>query len=273
MVNSFSILPWPARRDPVREIQRIQRRGGDRLRRLRRVALLSLALLSVFTMAAGVAVAHLLPPRLALWRLPTVAAHRLAEAGPVLSPVPDPAAGGTAAQAGPVTHVATAAGVTAALSGLLGSAALGSHVGAVVTDLSSGQVLLSRQGSSGFAPASTAKLAVATAALHVLGPAARFTTRVVAGPTPSSVDPGRGRRPDAGRRAAPGLRLPPAGDAGLAGRRRRRGRCGPGASTRSGSATTRRCSPGRCWPRAGRAATSPAATSPRSSRWRWTRAG
>ena len=157
------------------------------MRRLRRVALLSLALLSVFTMTAGVAVAHLLPPRLALWRLPTVAAHRLAEPGPVLSPVPDPAAGGTAAQAGPVTHDATAAGVMAALSGALGSAALGSHVGAVVTDLSSGQVLLSRQGTSGFAPASTAKLAVATAALHVLGPAARFTTRVVAGPTPSSV--------------------------------------------------------------------------------------
>jgi D-alanyl-D-alanine carboxypeptidase/D-alanyl-D-alanine-endopeptidase (penicillin-binding protein 4) len=160
------------------------KRGGDRLRRLRRVTLLSLALLSVFTMAAGVAVAHLLPPRLALWRLPTVAAHRLAGAGPVLSPVPDPAALGTTAQAAPD---ATAAGVSAALSGLVGSAALGSHVGAVVTDLSSGQVLLSRQGSSGFAPASTAKLAVATAALRVLGPAARLTTRVVAGPAPSSV--------------------------------------------------------------------------------------
>jgi D-alanyl-D-alanine carboxypeptidase/D-alanyl-D-alanine-endopeptidase (penicillin-binding protein 4) len=147
------------------------------LRRLRRVALISLALLSVFTMTAGVAVAHLLPPRLALWRLPTVAGHRLAEPGAVLSPVPDP----------PATQDATAAGVTAALSGVLGSATLGSHVGAVVTDLSSGQVLLSRQGTSGFAPASTAKLAVATAALHVLGPAARFTTRVVAGPTASSV--------------------------------------------------------------------------------------
>jgi len=157
------------------------------LRRLRRVALLSLALLSVFTMTAGVAVAHLLPPRLALWRLPSVAAHRLAEPGPVLSPMPDPAADAAAAQDGPVTHDATATGVTAALSGLLGSATLGSHVGAVVTDLSSGQVLLARQGTSGFAPASTAKLAVATAALHVLGPAARFTTRVVAGPTASSV--------------------------------------------------------------------------------------
>jgi len=155
------------------------------LRPLRRVALLSLALLSVFTLAAGVAVAHLLPARLALWRLPTVAAHRLAGAGPVLSPVPDPAAG--TVQAGSASRDATAAGVTAALSGPLGSAALGSHVGAVVTDLSSGQVLLSRQGASGFAPASTAKLAVATAALHVLGPATRFTTRVVTGPAPSSV--------------------------------------------------------------------------------------
>ena len=167
----------------MREIER----GGDRLRRLRRAALLLLALLSVFTMSAGVVVAHLLPPRLALWRLPTVAAHPLAGAGPVLSPVPDPAAVGTAAQAGPAADNATVAGVSAALSGPLGSAALGAHVGAVVTDLSSGQVLLSRQGSSGFAPASTAKLAVATAALHVLGPAARLTTRVVVGPEPSSV--------------------------------------------------------------------------------------
>jgi len=167
----------------VREIER----GGDRLRRLRRAALLLLALLSVFTMSAGVVVAHLLPPRLALWRLPTVAAHPLAGAGPVLSPVPDPAAVGTAAQAGPAAQNATAAGVSAALSGPLGSAALGAHVGAVVTDLSSGQVLLSRQGSSGFAPASTAKLAAAVVALHVLGPAGRLTTRVVPGPAPSSV--------------------------------------------------------------------------------------
>ena len=55
--------------------------------RLRRAAWLSLALLSVFTIAAGTAVAHMLPPRLALWRLPTVAARGLAEAGPVLGAV------------------------------------------------------------------------------------------------------------------------------------------------------------------------------------------
>jgi serine-type D-Ala-D-Ala carboxypeptidase/endopeptidase (penicillin-binding protein 4) len=156
------------------------------LRRPRLAVAALLALLSVFTMTAGATVAHLLPPRLALWRLPTVAAGGLARPGPVLSPAPDPVGGAQTAQAGAGTQ-ATAAGVSAALSGGLGSATLGPHVGAIVTDLSSGQVLLSRQGDSGFAPASTAKLGVATAALDVLGPAARFTTRVVAGPTPSSV--------------------------------------------------------------------------------------
>jgi serine-type D-Ala-D-Ala carboxypeptidase/endopeptidase (penicillin-binding protein 4) len=158
------------------------------VRRLRRAAWLSLALLSVFTMAAGAAVAHMLPSRLALWRLPTVAARGLAEAGPVLSAVPDPAPGG-AARTGKSqqTGQLTTAGVVAALSSMLGSQALGPHVGAVVDDMSTGQVLLSRQGGSAFAPASTAKLAVATAALEVLGPAARFTTRVVIGPARSSI--------------------------------------------------------------------------------------
>jgi len=157
------------------------------LRRLRRAALLSLALLTVFTLAAGVAVAKMLPPRLAQWRLPTVASSGLAQAGPVLNPLADPAPGTTPHSGVSGEQLATAAGMTAALGQTLSSATLGNHVGALVENLSTGQVLLSRQPASGFAPASTAKLAVAVAALHVLGPAARFTTKVVAGPSASSL--------------------------------------------------------------------------------------
>lgn len=51
------------------------------MRRFRRAATALLALLIVFTLTAGVAVARMLPPRLALWRLPTVASHSLAGAG------------------------------------------------------------------------------------------------------------------------------------------------------------------------------------------------
>ncbi len=161
------------------------------MRRFRRAATALLALLSVFTILAGVAVARMLPPRLALWRLPTVASRSLALAGPVLAPVADPGDGpaGTAqtGHSGYSGQVATAAGVAAALSPVLGSGTLGKHVGAVVDDLSSGQVLLSRDAGSGFAPASTAKLAVAVAALDVLGPAATFSTKVVIGGAASSI--------------------------------------------------------------------------------------
>jgi serine-type D-Ala-D-Ala carboxypeptidase/endopeptidase (penicillin-binding protein 4) len=150
-------------------------------RTIQRVLWLSLAALSVFTMGAGVAVAHLMPGRVALWRSASVTAGHLAQAGPVLGPAGDPSSG----------KAATSAGVSAAVSGLLSSPTLGPHVGALVTDLSTGQVLFSSQSDAGFAPASTAKLTTAVAALDVLGPDARLTTRVVAG----SVAAGTGSAP------------------------------------------------------------------------------
>ena len=100
-------------------------------------------MLSLFTISAGVAVAHLLPARLALWRLPTVAGRPLAVGVPgARGPATGHGAGGAA----------TPAGVAAALSAGLGSAALGPDVAAVVTDLSTGRVLFSQNGSAPFTP-------------------------------------------------------------------------------------------------------------------------
>ena len=148
------------------------------VRRTRIAALLTLAVINVFTLAAGIAVARMLPPRLAALKVPTVAAGPLAGADPVLGTE------GAGTQAGPLP---TASGLRTALAGPLSAPALGPQVSALVADPVTGRVLLSENGSRPMTPASTTKLATGLAALAVLGQNARFTTKVVRGATPGSI--------------------------------------------------------------------------------------
>jgi D-alanyl-D-alanine carboxypeptidase/D-alanyl-D-alanine-endopeptidase (penicillin-binding protein 4) len=145
------------------------------VRRTRLAALLTLAMINVFTLAAGVAVARMLPPRLAALRVPTVAPGQVTGAGTVLPT-------GTGHRLLP-----TASGLRSALAGPLSAAALGPRVSAVVADPVTGRTLWSEHGSTLLTPASTTKLATAAAVLAVLGPDARFTTRVVRGATPDRI--------------------------------------------------------------------------------------
>jgi len=145
-----------------------------------RAMVITLAMINVCTLGAGAAVASLLPARLALWKVPRVATRPVPPAVPVLP------------GAAPSAPLPTGGGLAAALSPLVSSAALGKQVAGVVADPASGRVLWASGASSLLQPASTAKLVTAVAALSVLGPAARFTTRVAAGPAGSIVLVGGG---------------------------------------------------------------------------------
>ena len=145
------------------------------VRRTRRAALLTLAMINVVTLAAGIATARMLPPRLAALRVASVAATPVSGPGTVLA---------TGSDRGVLP---TASGLRSALAGPLSAAALGPDVSALVAESGTGQVLLSEQGSRLATPASTTKLATSAAALALLGPDARFRTRVVRGATAASI--------------------------------------------------------------------------------------
>jgi D-alanyl-D-alanine carboxypeptidase/D-alanyl-D-alanine-endopeptidase (penicillin-binding protein 4) len=145
------------------------------VRRTRIAALVTLAMINVVTLAAGVAVARMLPPRLAALRVPTVAVSPVENAHAVLG------------SGAPDRPLPTTGGLRNALAGPLSAAVLGPQVSALVADPVTGRVLLSEHGARPMTPASTTKLATSLAALAVLGDGARFTTRVVRGAGPGSI--------------------------------------------------------------------------------------
>jgi D-alanyl-D-alanine carboxypeptidase/D-alanyl-D-alanine-endopeptidase (penicillin-binding protein 4) len=153
-------------------------KGNGQVRRLNRLMVAATALLCVFTIGAGVAVARLLPERLALWRPARIAAVPLAGPSSALS-----AATGAVSTPPGITMT----GLSGALAPVLRAGALGPSVGVLVTDLTTGQVLYSQNSSAGFTPASTTKLATSIAALQVLGAGARFKTTVVTGASSRSI--------------------------------------------------------------------------------------
>jgi D-alanyl-D-alanine carboxypeptidase/D-alanyl-D-alanine-endopeptidase (penicillin-binding protein 4) len=141
------------------------------VRRTRTTALAALALLNVFTLAAGLVVARMLPPRLERLHVPVAATRAVVNATPVLAPV------GTLATRVQST-APTASGLAAMLGAALPAGATGPGVGIEVADAGTGQVLYSASASALATPASTTKVVTAVAALAALGPDARFTTTV-----------------------------------------------------------------------------------------------
>ena len=145
------------------------------VRRTRLAAVLTLAMINVFTLAAGITVVRMLPARLAALKVPTVAAGPVTSAGPVLAPGPGPG------------RAPTSSGLQSALAGPLAASALGPQVSAVVADPATGKVLWSQNPDQPQTPASTTKLVTSAAVLAALGPDATFTTRVVRSAAPGGI--------------------------------------------------------------------------------------
>jgi D-alanyl-D-alanine carboxypeptidase/D-alanyl-D-alanine-endopeptidase (penicillin-binding protein 4) len=141
-------------------------------------------MLNVVTLATGITVARMLPPRLAALRIPVAAARPVVTAPPVLPAVtypgqPDSGQPDSGQSARGDSRSAPAPSALASLIGAdLPSDRVGSPIGVAIADAATGKLLYSDNGDSLATPASTTKLTTATAALAVLGPQARFTTSV-----------------------------------------------------------------------------------------------
>jgi len=138
----------------------------------------TLAMLNLFTLAAGVAVVRMLPPRLAALRIPVAAARPVVRPGAVLAPVAASTDTGTGTGSGAdPASLPTAAGLAAMLGTTLPAGETG-PTGVEIADARTGKVLYTQNAAALATPASTTKVATAVAALAVLGPDARFTTSV-----------------------------------------------------------------------------------------------
>ncbi|MCO6000050.1 D-alanyl-D-alanine carboxypeptidase/D-alanyl-D-alanine endopeptidase [Actinoallomurus rhizosphaericola] len=134
------------------------------------VAMLTLALLNVFLVAAALAVVKLTPDRSLAVRPPTVAERTiLTAAAPALSPTtasaPEPSSGS----------------LTSRLDGLMGQSGMGANLSGTVIDVSTGRALYASNADRPAVPASTTKLVTSTAVLAAVGPEHRLTTKVVKG--------------------------------------------------------------------------------------------
>lgn len=147
--------------------------GSDRGGR-RRVATVTGAVVAVIVIAV-VAIVFTVKANSHSTTLPIAPAPKIDPPGPVLDGFNTSAA------------LPTTAGLAAALAGPLADRRLGSHVTVAVRDVATGRLLYSHGASSPTTPASSMKLATATALLALRGPSFRITTRVVAGAQPGEV--------------------------------------------------------------------------------------
>ncbi|MFN2524020.1 MAG: D-alanyl-D-alanine carboxypeptidase, partial [Mycobacteriales bacterium] len=108
-------------------------------------------------------------------------------AAPVPSVAPSPSRQPVLPAPADGASVPSTAGLQQALAAGLLDPALGGHVAISVIDAVTGRPLLESDSRDVVTPASTAKIATAVAALTVLPPERRLTTRVVAGSAPGEI--------------------------------------------------------------------------------------